>query len=82
MSAYKISTTSGHLTAANKRDLSHMLDNGMSDGKTRAGISYQITAGEAADAYQVRTARMETDDWGRKAERAHRATFTAKAVSA
>lgn len=81
MSAHRISVTSGHLTAANKRDISHMLANGMTEGKTRAGISYALTKDEAApDAWQVRTVKSERDDWGRPTERAHRATFTAKAT--
>lgn len=84
MAAYRISVTGerGHLTAANKRDISHMLANGMTDAKSRAGIRYALTKDDAApDAWQVRITRNESDDWGRMSERSHRASFTAKAAS-
>lgn len=80
MAAYLISVLAGHLTAANKRDISHMLAHGMTEGRTRAGISYALTPGETDDAWQVRTVRSERDDWNRPTERASRATFTAKAT--
>lgn len=81
MAAYRISATSGHLTTANKRDISYMLANGMTEGKTRAGIAYALEKDDSApDAYRVRTVKSERDDWGRPTERAHRATFTAKAT--
>lgn len=83
MSAYRISVTGerSHLTAANKRDISQMLANGMTHASTRAGIRYAITHDDAEpDAYQVRITRNESDDWGRMSERSHRASFTAKAT--
>lgn len=81
MAAYRISVTSGHLTAANKRDISYMLANGMTEGKTRAGIAYALEKDDSApDAYRVRIARNESDDWGRMRERVSRASFTAKAT--
>lgn len=81
MAAYRISVTSGHLTAANKRDISHMLANGMTNGRTRAGIAYALAMDEGApDAWHVRIVKSERDDWGRPVERAHRAAFTAKAT--
>ena len=82
MAAYRISVTGerSHLTAVNRRDISYMLANGMTDGKTRAGIRYTITPGESPDTYRVRIARNESDDWGRMRERVHVATFTARAT--
>lgn len=81
MSAYRIAVLSGHLTAANKRDISHMLANGMTQGKTRAGIAYSLTPGEDADTWHVRTVKSERDDWNRPVERASRAAFTARPTS-
>lgn len=84
MAAYRISVTGerGHLTAANRRDISHMLAEGMASGKTRAGIAYALTKDDSApDAWHVRISRNESDDWGRMRERVNRVTFTAKATS-
>lgn len=83
MAAYRISVTGerGHLTAANKRDISYMLANGMTDGKTRAGIRYTLAEDDTElNAWHVRIARNESDDWGRMRERVSRVTFTAKAM--
>lgn len=85
MAAYRISITGerSHLTAANKRDISHMLDNGMTQGKTRAGISYALQKDDSApDAWHVRITRNESDDWGRMKESVNRVTFTARAAVA
>ena len=80
MAAYRITVTGGHLTAVNRRDISYMLANGMTEGETRAGIRYTLMEGETLTSHRVRIARNESDDWGRVSERVHSATFTAKAT--
>jgi hypothetical protein len=75
-----IKVTAGHLTAVNKRDIRHMIEHGMTNGKTRAGITYAITEGDDGELH-VRSTRVERDDWGRPIERAHRATFTTRELA-
>jgi len=78
--ATQISTRSGHLTATDKRAIAYMLDNGMTEARTKRktfALTRDTDAAEA-NAWRVLITTPVRDDWGRPYTERHRAAFTAR----
>lgn len=76
--ADEIHTTRGHLTAADKRSISYMIEHDMPSAKTKRK-RYALTApAESAGEWSVLTTWNERNDWGRMVERRSRDGFTIK----
>lgn len=68
----KIKTLTGHLTALEKRIISHLIQTGNEAGKS-ARVTVRIS--REGDVYKAITTRNESNDWGKMRPVNHTATF-------
>lgn len=69
----KIHTLTGHLTATEKRIITHLIQTGNEAGKS-ARVTVRIS--REGDVYTAKTTRNESNDWGEMRERTYTSTFT------